>query len=176
MNEADLVEAGLHDVALLQRPLSVLRLSARVRRGIYRVNAQAQTIGDLVRSMTEDNLLRVRNFGMISLYEVRSKLAALGLSLGTDIGFRDIRKEPADLRKEPADLMTMPIGNLSPSVRVENCLASNNIETIGQLTSKTKDDLLGIKNFGRVSLWEVESKLTAVGLSLKPVPISLGSR
>ena len=39
---------------------------------------------DLVR-MTEPELLKVRNFGKTSLKEVKSKLAALGLSLGMQL-------------------------------------------------------------------------------------------
>ena len=39
---------------------------------------------DLVR-MTEPELLKVRNFGKTSLKEVKSKLSALGLSLGINV-------------------------------------------------------------------------------------------
>jgi DNA-directed RNA polymerase subunit alpha len=42
-----------------------------------------QTVGDLI-NYTADQLLEVKNFGVTSLNEVRSKLAELGLKLRGD--------------------------------------------------------------------------------------------
>ena len=64
---------------LLGRSVDMLDLSVRSKNCLDSENIL--TIGDLAR-LTEQDLLKVRNFGKTSLKEVKSKLAALGLSLG----------------------------------------------------------------------------------------------
>ena len=50
---------------------------------------------------------------------------------------------------------------LGLSVRAANCLYNIGIKNIGQLASKTDNDLLKYRNFGKASLREVRSKLAA---------------
>jgi len=64
---------------LLSKSVDMLDLSVRSKNCLDSENILA--VGDLVR-FTESELLKVRNFGKTSLKEVKSKLAALGLSLG----------------------------------------------------------------------------------------------
>ena len=64
---------------LLAKSVDMLDLSVRSKNCLDSENIL--NIGDLVR-FTESELLKVRNFGKTSLKEVKSKLAALGLSLG----------------------------------------------------------------------------------------------
>ena len=61
----------------------------------------------------------------------------------------------------------MNIDELELSVRSYNCLKRANINTVEDLTKKTEDDMLKVKNLGRKSLDEVINKLTGYGLSLK---------
>lgn len=68
---------------------------------------------------------------------------------------------------ETAKLMEMPIEELDLSVRSYNCLKRANINTIGELTQKTAEDMLKVRNLGKKSLEEVETKLAAFNLSLK---------
>ncbi|HEX2028667.1 MAG TPA: DNA-directed RNA polymerase subunit alpha [Nitriliruptorales bacterium] len=63
------------------------------------------------------------------------------------------------------DLM-MPIEDLDLSVRSYNCLKREGVGTVGELLSKTENDLLDIRNFGQKSVDEVKEKLTELGLSL----------
>ncbi|MGH3442687.1 MAG: DNA-directed RNA polymerase subunit alpha [Nitriliruptorales bacterium] len=63
------------------------------------------------------------------------------------------------------DLM-MPIEDLDLSVRSYNCLKRDGIATVGELVSKTEEDLLEIRNFGSKSVEEVEERLTELGLQL----------
>ncbi|MDP9022142.1 MAG: DNA-directed RNA polymerase subunit alpha [Actinomycetota bacterium] len=63
------------------------------------------------------------------------------------------------------DLMT-PIEDLDLSVRSYNCLKREGVSTVGELVSKTENDLLEIRNFGQKSVDEVKEKLTEMGLSL----------
>lgn len=62
----------------------------------------------------------------------------------------------------------LPITDVLWSTRVFNCLCRNNIETLGQLASLTRDELLQMRPIGLKSVQEVESKLEKYGLSLSP--------
>lgn len=59
------------------------------------------------------------------------------------------------------------IEDMELSPRSANCLNRANIKTIRDLTSKTKDDMLRVRNLGSKSLDEIITKLASLGLSLK---------
>jgi DNA-directed RNA polymerase subunit alpha len=61
----------------------------------------------------------------------------------------------------------MPISALDLSVRASNCLEAEGIQTVGDLVSRTEDEMLKLKNFGRTSLREVEKKLESMGLRFR---------
>jgi DNA-directed RNA polymerase subunit alpha len=65
-------------------------------------------------------------------------------------------------------LLDMPIEELDLSVRSFNCLKRAGINTVGELTSKTDEDMMKVRNLGKKSLEEVKEKLAGLGLSLKP--------
>jgi DNA-directed RNA polymerase subunit alpha len=52
-------------------------------------------------------------------------------------------------------------------VRSYNCLKREGIHTVGELISRSEQDLLDIRNFGAKSIDEVKAKLVEMGLSLK---------
>ena len=58
------------------------------------------------------------------------------------------------------------VRELELSIRSENCLLRGGIHTIGDLLSRSKDDLLKIRNLGKISLREIEEKLDKLGLHL----------
>lgn len=60
----------------------------------------------------------------------------------------------------------LPVSELDLSVRAQNCLESENIKTIGELCRMKEDDLVKLRNFGRVTLKEIEKKLSERGLKL----------
>ena len=60
-----------------------------------------------------------------------------------------------------------PIEELELGVRSYNCLKRVGIETIGDLVSKTEDELASIPNFGRKSIEEVKETLATHGLTLR---------
>ena len=60
-----------------------------------------------------------------------------------------------------------PIEELELGVRSYNCLKRVGIETIGDLVSKTEDELAAIPNFGKKSIEEVRETLAAHGLNLR---------
>lgn len=60
----------------------------------------------------------------------------------------------------------MSIEDMDLSVRSYNCLKRANIHTVDDLTKKTEDDMLKVRNLGKKSLDEVIYKLSTYGLSL----------
>lgn len=52
------------------------------------------------------------------------------------------------------------------SARAGNCLKLAGIRTVRELVSKTKEDLLEVKNFGQKTLEEINDKLVEMGLTL----------
>lgn len=62
--------------------------------------------------------------------------------------------------------LDLPIEALDLSERPRNCLRRAQVQTVGELVTKTEDELLNITNFGQKSLEEVTAKLDELGLSL----------
>jgi len=60
-----------------------------------------------------------------------------------------------------------PIEELELGVRSYNCLKRVGIETIGDLVTKSEDELAAIPNFGKKSIEEVRETLSAHGLNLR---------
>ena len=54
------------------------------------------------------------------------------------------------------------------SVRAYNCLKRANINTVAELVTRNQEDMMKVRNLGRKSLEEVEQKLQALGLGLRP--------
>ncbi|GAB4030771.1 MAG: DNA-directed RNA polymerase subunit alpha [Elusimicrobiota bacterium] len=68
--------------------------------------------------------------------------------------------------QELKELMESGVDIIELSSRAANCLKVANIQTIGELISKTENELLAVKNFGQKSLDEIKEKLEELGLSL----------
>lgn len=64
-------------------------------------------------------------------------------------------------------ILEMTIEEMDLSVRSYNCLKRANIHTVEDLTKKTEDDMLKVRNLGKKSLDEVIAKLISLGLNLK---------
>lgn len=74
-----------------------------------------------------------------------------------------VKKE--DEKKEK--IMEMLIEELDLSVRSSNCLKRAGINTVEDLTQKTEEEMMRVRNLGRKSLEEVTQKLASLGLSLR---------
>jgi DNA-directed RNA polymerase, alpha subunit, bacterial and chloroplast-type len=77
----------------------------------------------------------------------------------------EIMVEKEEDKKEK--VLEMTIEELDLSVRSYNCLKRAGINTVQELTERTMDDMMKVRNLGKKSLEEVEQKLEALGLSLK---------
>ena len=64
-------------------------------------------------------------------------------------------------------ILEMTIEELDLSVRSFNCLKRANINTVEDLTEKTEEDMMKVRNLGRKSLEEVVAKLQSLGFALK---------
>ena len=63
--------------------------------------------------------------------------------------------------------LVMMIEDLDLSVRSYNCLKRAGIQTVEQLTQRTEDEMMRVRNLGKKSLKEVKDKIYDLGLSFK---------
>jgi DNA-directed RNA polymerase subunit alpha len=153
---------------VMEVPITDFELSVRSRNCLKRMNIK--TLGDLTR-VTESQLLASKNFGETSLEEIRAIMAQKGLRIGQSLEqgqqyeFR-YRPQP-NLTPEEQAVLNKPVSELNLSVRARKCMNRLNITTLGELVTRTSDELLEAKNFGITSLNEVKEKLGQYGLKLR---------
>ena len=80
---------------------------------------------------------------------------------------RDINIEKDEEKVEENKYENFTIEELDLSVRSYNCLKRAGIATILELTDRTEEDMMKVKNLGKKSLKEIKEKLTAYNLSFK---------
>ena len=109
-------------------------------------------------SITPSDALASAGATLTALTELFASMAdePQGLELG----------EVVDTTVSSPDL-DLPIEDLDLSERPNNCLKRAQVNTVGELLTKTEDDLLNITNFGQKSLDEVKAKLDERGLQLR---------
>lgn len=77
----------------------------------------------------------------------------------------EIMVEKEEDKKEK--VLEMTVEELDLSVRSYNCLKRAGINSVDELTQKTEEDMMKVRNLGKKSLEEVQNKLAELGLSLK---------
>ena len=78
------------------------------------------------------------------------------------------KEEVKTIHNIPKKVLEAPVGDLYITARSENCLASANIKTIGQLIKHTRNELLKISNLGSKSIKDIEKQLEEkFGLTLE---------
>lgn len=97
--------------------------------------------------------------------KILSEHLALFINLSDEAKNTEIMVEKEDTKKEK--VLEMSIEELELSVRSYNCLKRAGINTVEDLTNKTEEEMMKVRNLGRKSLEEVIHKLEALGLSLK---------
>ena len=90
---------------------------------------------------------------------------SLFVNLSETIKGMDILVKTEDDKQQ--QILKMAIEEMDLSVRSYNCLKRANIHTVEDLTKKTEDDMLKVRNLGRKSLEEVIQKLDSYGLALR---------
>ncbi len=105
----------------------------------------------------------------------RDALASAGKTLVELFGLArelNVEAEGIDIGPSPVDEalaadLALPVEDLQLTVRSYNCLKREGIHTVGELISRSEQDLLDIRNFGSKSIDEVKGKLVEMGLALK---------
>ncbi|CAM3559358.1 MULTISPECIES: DNA-directed RNA polymerase subunit alpha [Brevibacillus] len=152
-------------------PIGVIPIDS-IYTPIKRVNYQVENTR--VGQMTNyDKLtLEVWTNGSISPEEAVS----LGAKIMTEhlnlfVGLTDEAKDAEIMVEKEEDkkekVLEMTIEELDLSVRSYNCLKRAGINTVQELTQKTEEDMMKVRNLGRKSLEEVQEKLAELGLSLR---------
>ena len=98
--------------------------------------------------------------------KVMSEHLNLFIDLSDQTRHTDIMVEKEDAPK--VKVLEMTIEELDLSVRSYNCLKRAGINTVEDLTNKTEEDMMKVRNLGRKSLEEVLQKLQLLGLQLAP--------
>lgn len=97
--------------------------------------------------------------------KILSEHLKLFITLTDHVGSVEIMVEKEEDKKEK--VLEMTIEELDLSVRSFNCLKRAGINTVEELTLRTEEDMMKVRNLGRKSLEEVQQKLEALGLGLK---------
>lgn len=93
----------------------------------------------------------------------------LGIFVNYDEHYVEFEKEQKAEKSEKdmlEKLLNMPISEIELSVRSANCINNANIKTIGELVTKSEQEMLKYRNFGKKSLNEIKAILSGMGLSL----------
>lgn len=96
--------------------------------------------------------------------KIMNDLLRLFVDLSDDAKNTEIIVEPTENKKEK--VLEMTIEELDLSVRSYNCLKRAGINTVEDLTNKSEEDMMKVRNLGRKSLEEVINKLNGLGLFL----------
>ena len=62
--------------------------------------------------------------------------------------------------------LSMLVSDLKLSLRANNCLDTAGISLIRDLVSRSREELLEVRNFGETTMQEIEEKLSEIGLQI----------
>jgi DNA-directed RNA polymerase subunit alpha len=96
--------------------------------------------------------------------KVLSEHLSLFIDLSENAKVAEVMIEKED--NAQAKVLEMNIDELELSVRSYNCLKRAGINTVEELTNRTPEDMMKVRNLGRKSLEEVLAKLKELGLQL----------
>ncbi|MFI3200492.1 MAG: DNA-directed RNA polymerase subunit alpha [Eubacteriales bacterium] len=99
--------------------------------------------------------------------KVLSEHLNLFVDLSENAKMAEVMIEKEEDEKEK--VLEMSIDDLELSVRSFNCLKRAGINTVEELTNRTSEDMMKVRNLGRKSLEEVLAKLKELGLELNPI-------
>jgi DNA-directed RNA polymerase subunit alpha len=151
-------------------PVGVIPVDA-IFTPIRKVNFTIEAVHVGQETSHERLLLEVWTDGTLTPSEAVSRAAALlteqlsPLVALSHIVLTQGEKEPTMPSIAP-ELASIPVEQLNLSVRTLNCLRRGNINTLGELMSKSEKDLMSLRNFGIKSKQELEERLKSLGLSM----------
>ena len=141
-----------------------------VRRVSYEVEAarvgQRTDYDKLTLDVTTDGSVAPRD-AIAEAAEILIRQLAIFTDIDRIEGFGEAMEVDAAEAPQAHGMENFPIEELELGVRSYNCLKRVGIETIGDLVSKTENELAAIPNFGKKSIEEVRETLQAHGLTLR---------
>jgi len=158
-----------------EQPIGVIPIDSifsPVRRVSYDVEAarvgQRTDYDKLRLDVTTDGSLEPRD-AIGQAAEILIRQLAIFTDLDRIEGFAEVQAGEAGGSEAPAahGMENFPIEELELGVRSYNCLKRVGIETIGDLVSKSENELAAIPNFGKKSIEEVKETLATQGLALR---------
>lgn len=126
---------------------------------------QVTDFSKLILELWTDGSISPRE-GVAIAAKIMQEHLKLFIDLSDSTNLIEIMVEKEEDQKEKA--LEMTIEELELSVRSFNCLKRASINTVEELTHKTEDDMMKVRNLGKKSLDEVKHKLEELGLGLKP--------
>ncbi len=139
---------------------------------VYKVHYNVENTRSGANTDLDKLTLEVTTNGTISAKEAISLAAKilnehlnLFVDLSDDAKRTEIMIESKETKKEK--VLEMTIEELDMSVRSFNCLKRAGIDTVEDLTNRTEEDMIKVRNLGKKSLDEVVQKLHSLGLDLK---------
>ena len=139
---------------------------------VYKVNYHVENTRSGSNTDLDKLTLDVLTDGTISAKEAISlgaKILNEHLNLFVDLS-DDAKKTEIMVEREETikeKVLEMTIEELDMSVRSFNCLKRAGIDTVEDLTNRTEEDMIRVRNLGKKSLDEVIQKLHSIGLDLK---------
>jgi DNA-directed RNA polymerase subunit alpha len=162
-DEAKVKKKG-EESEVLNIPISDFELSVRSKNCLERMNIK--TLADLTK-VTELELLSYKNFGETSLNEIKHILSQKELRLGQSLEKGGQIDKLVDIDTSvDKESLSKPISELTLSTRCKNALEKMEIGTIGDLVSKTEDELLGHGGFKQTYIDEIKVQLEEHGFKL----------
>jgi DNA-directed RNA polymerase subunit alpha len=141
-----------------------------VRRVSYEVEAarvgQRTDYDKLTLDVTTDGSVAPRD-AIAEAAEILIRQLAIFTDIDKIEGFGEAMEVDAAEAPQAHGMENFPIEELELGVRSYNCLKRVGIETIGDLVSKSENELAAIPNFGKKSIEEVRETLQAHGLTLR---------
>lgn len=139
---------------------------------VKKVNYYTEQVAGLESDDFEKLILEVWTDKSISVKEGVSLAAkilvehlSLFIDLTEEVETMEIMVEEEDDVKEK--VLEMTVEELDLSVRSYNCLKRAGINTLEELTEKTEEEMMKVRNLGKKSLEEILTKLDELGFSLK---------
>ncbi|MBU1912794.1 MAG: DNA-directed RNA polymerase subunit alpha [Candidatus Omnitrophica bacterium] len=149
--------------------ISVDSIFAPVRRVSYHVeNTRVGQITDydkLILEIWTNGSMEPKD-AILHASHILNKHLDVFLKFGQIVVEDEEQEEGNKENKELLDKLKLPVSELELSVRSGNCLREARIKTIRELVTKTEQEMLQYRNFGKKSLQEITEIIKAMGLSL----------
>lgn len=123
-------------------------------------------------SKFDELTLEVTTNGSVKPHEAVAMASQLLIShfqkfAGLEENVKNYRLEKEEVKSEENKYQNMLIEELDLSVRSNNCLKRAGITTVMELTQKSEDEMMKVRNLGKKSLKEVKEKLNNIGLHFR---------